>query len=212
MPLIIVVLIIIVVVLNTQGSLKETNRKRREYTNSIRRTNAELELKLINQHIQSGSSLEQAFNLAHSDLARLNFEPCIPQSALSLYEGYAVVYHRYYNVAKFDSDAVRNLREDFKREAKKSDKKFATREEFDQACEAYVYSNLPQTTFEYEQYLRRSIKKLDAVAVGQYISYPGLGTCEVIALDFNTMQHTVRAVSTGKIVKIAIGDKRIIKL
>lgn len=214
MPLIIAVLVIIVVFLSAKGFNKESERKQREYTKSIRKTNAKLELELVKKYVKCGKTLDEAINLTHSDLSLAGFEPCIPRTAYSVDADTSKVsiYPRGHSCQDFDSKAVKSLREDFRRETKKSGTEFSSNTEFEQQCEKYVYDNLPKTNWQYELYLTRAIRKLDAVDVGRFISYPGLGTCEVVALDYEKMQHTVKVVKTGQLTKIAFGDKHIIKL
>lgn len=214
MPLIIAVLVIVVVFLSAKGFNKENDRKQREYTAAIRKTNAELELKLVNKYVNSGKTLDEAVNLMQSDLSLAGFEPCIPRTSYSVDTGSGKVsiYPRGHSYQDFDSKAVKSLREDFRRETKKSGVKFSSRKEFEEQCEKYVYDNLPKTNWQYELYLTRAIRKLDAIDVGKFISYPGLGTCEVVALDYEKMQHTVKVVETGQLTKIAFGDKHIIRL
>ena len=208
MPLIIAVLVIVVVFLSAKGFNKENNRKQREYTASIRRTNAKLECELVKKYVGDGHCLDEAIELVQKDLSANGYEPCIPKSAYRV-SGFNV---DVCDKQRFDSAAVKGLREDFHRDTKKAGIDFSTREEFEQKCEEYIYDNLPKTNWQYERYLDLSMKKIEAVDVGRYISYPGLGTCEVIALDYDKLQHTVKVVKTGKITKIAFGDKHIIRL
>lgn len=215
MPLIIIVLIIIVIFMTAKDGLINNERKRREYTESIRKTNAKLELKLVQQFYNRGENTDdRAIELARAELTNQGFEPCIPRDAFRVdgYDRCIYVYHRSYDYQRFDSHAVRSLNEEFKRQSNKARVSFSSQEEFEQKQEEYVYGNLPQTIAEYEMYLRLSMARLEAVSVGNFLSYPGLGTCEVIALDYDRLQHTVKVVNTGEIKKIAFTDKRIIRL
>lgn len=214
MPLIIVVLVIVVAFLNAKDFKKKTDRKRQGYTAAIRKTNAELELKLVNKYVNSGKTLYEAVNLTQSDLLLAGFEPCIPRTSYSVNTntGEVSIYPRGHSCQDFDSEVVKSLREDFARETSKSGVKFSSREKFEEQCEKYVYDNLPKTNFQYELYLARAISKFDAIDVGKFISYPGLGFCEVVALDYEKMQHTVKVVKTGQLTEIAFGDKHIIRL
>ena len=215
MPLIIVVLIIIVIFINAKDGSINNERKRREYTKSIRKTNAKLELKLVQQFYNRGENTDdRAIELARAELINQGFEPCIPRDAFRVdeYDRCIYVYHQSYNYQRFDSHAVSSLNEDFETQTDKTRIKFASQEEFEQKQEEYVYNNLPKTIAEYQRYLRLSITRSQAIRVGNFLSYPGLGTCEVIALDYDRLQHTVKVIQTGEIRKIAFGDKRIIRL
>ncbi len=210
MPLIIAVLVIIVVFMSAGASGKEADRKRRQYTAAIRKTNAVLEYELVKKYMDDGLSLDEAIESAQSDLLGSGFEPCIPKTDWHqrlTYSEYIVD-----DVERHDSDAVRHLREQFRIETKHSGIKFSDNEEFKKKCNKYVYDNMPETQWQYEQQLVLSRKRLQAVAVGRYISVTGFGTCEVIALDYNKLLHTVKVLKTGQIIKIPFGDKRIIQL
>ena len=213
MPLIIAVLVIVVVLSSCKSFNKENNRTQREYTKAIRRTNAKLEFRLVKKYVKCGKSLDEAVSLTHQDLSLAGFEPCIPRTAYTMNDDTNNVYicPKGISCQDFDSEGVKHLREDFRRETKKSGTKLSSKD-FDLECEKYVYDNLPKTNWQYDRYLSRSIQKLDAIEVGRLISYPGFGTCEVIALDYDKLQHTVKVLKTGKVTKIAFGDKNIIKL
>ena len=214
MPLIIVVLIIIVVFINTKDKTNNNEIKRREYTASIRKTNAKLELELVQQFYRLDQNEDRSIELAKAELINRGFEPCIPRNAyvISSFGNCVYVYGRGYDCRNFDSRAVRSLREDFSIMSNKLRTQFASQEEFEQKQEEYVYNNLPKTISEYKRYLTLSIARLDAIGVGSLLSYPGLGTCEVVALDYKIRQHTVKVLSTGEIKKIPFSDKRIIRL
>lgn len=213
MPLIIAVLIIIVIFMTAKDSTINNERKRRQYTAAIRKTNAKLELKLVQQFYNHGENTkDRAIDLARVELVKRGFEPCIPLDTFRIERGCIYVYHRSYDYQRFDSHAVRGLNEQFKRESREARREFSSQEEFERLQEEYVYSKLPKTIAEYEGHLFLSMERLKAVPVGNFLSYPGWGTCEVIALDYDRLQHTVRVVNTGEIKKIAFADKRIIRL
>ena len=215
MPLIIAVLIIIVIFMSAKDRTINSERKRREYTAAIRKTNTKLELKLVQQFYNRGENTkDRAIELAKAELINQEFEPCIPRDAfrVNAFDHCIYVYDRGYDYRRFDSHAVRSLNEEFKRQADKAGINFASQEEFERKQEEYVYNNLPKTNAEYEGYLQLNMARLKAVRVGNFISYPGLGTCEVIALDYDRLQHTVKVVGTGEVKEIAFTDKRIIRL
>lgn len=213
MPLIIIVLAIIVIFLTARDSNINSQRKQDRYTAEIRKTNAKLEFELVEKfYNQDGCAKDDAIEKAKEELIKLGFEPCIPKSAYRLDSGSICVYGYGYDCQKLDSHAVRSLNKDFKTRADAANIKFASQEEFDKKQEEYVYNNLPKTIEEYEHYLHLSIERSKAVRVGNFLSYPGLGTCEVIALDYDRLQHTVKVISTGEIKQIPFADKRIIRL
>ena len=215
MPLIIVVLVIIVVFLNATGNTKNSERQLRTYTAAIRKTNAKLELKLVQKYYDRGKETEdRAIEQGKAELIELGFEPCIPRNTYRVdsHNKQIYVYHSTYDYQRFDSDAVRSLNADFKRQNEKSRRQFSSNEDFEIAREEYVYKDFPGTISEYKQYQRLSARKLDAISIGSFVSYPGLGTCEVVDLDFELLQQTLKSVKTGETKKVVFGDSKIIEL
>lgn len=218
MLLIIAVLIIIVVLSCAKNSNKELMRRNREYTAAARKTNAKMERDLVDHYMKHGKSFNDAFESARQDMLAAGYEPCIPREAYKPRHWTATLNSgaKYPETSecpdydKYDSQAVKNLRSDYRMQCEKKDVKWSKNDE-----DAYVFSDrLPTTPAQYSVYLDRSIKthQYESVAIGKYISYPGFGTCEVIDLDFEHSMHTVKVLKTGKIKRIPFGDKNITKL
>lgn len=212
MPLIIAVLIVIVIISCVRNSNKELFRRNKEYTASARKTNAEMERGLVDWYMKRGKSFDDAFQLSKEDMQRAGFEPCIPKDAYKLKIGNSdnIETSECYGYERFDSTAVKNLKQDYRNQCRQKGVEWTKEGE----CE-YVYSEkLPVSAAQYAAYLHRqnTTHQHESVAVGKYFSYLGLGTCEVIALDFEHAMHTVKVLSTGEVRQIPFGDKKITKL
>ena len=215
MPLIIIVLIIIVLISWGVGIGKDSERKRKQYKASSRKTNAKMEREVVDKYMKYGKPFNEAFELAQKEMIKNGFEPCIPRDAYkpdlwSSSDGTPPETSECPECEKYDSDAIKHLRTEYyilcdKRKEKR------TREGEDK----YIYGDkLPQTARQYETFLMACQYRgiYDAASVGSYISYSGLGTCEVIDLDVNTSEHIVKVIRTGEIKRISFGDKNITKL
>ena len=218
MPLIIAVLIIIVVVSCARNSNKELKRQNREYTAAARKTNAKMERELVDRYMKYGKSFNEAFDLARKDMISAGYDPCIPRDAYKpkRWNAHPTSGSNHPETSecpdydKYDSQAVQKLRSEYRSQCRQKGVKWSRNDE-----DNYVYSDrLPTTPAQYSAYLNRSVKthQYESVAVGKYISYLGLGTCEVIALDFESAMHTVKVVKTGEIKQIPFGDKNITRL
>ena len=215
MPLIIAVLAIIVVFSWAGNHSKEAERKNKQYTAAIRRTNARQERLQVDKYMKHGKCFDEAFELARSDMLEDGFEPCIPKDAYkprlwSEIDGDPPETSACPKCEDYDSDAVKHLRNDYRTMCSKRKVPYHRDEE-----DAYVYSErFPANVTQYTNYLtaRQHASIYDAVDVGRYISYLGLGTCEVVDLDFSTSSHVVKVVTTGEIRKIRFGDKKITRL
>ena len=215
MPLIIAVLIIIVAVSWAKNSNKELSRQNKEYTAAARKTNAKMERDLVDHYMKHGKSFSDAFESARQDMLSAGYEPCIPREAYKPKRWYAPPTSGIKppetsecpEYEKYDSEAVKHLRDDYRRECRMKGVEWSQKDE-----DAYVYSDkLPTTPAQYSAYLSRLLK-YEAVPVGKYISHTSYGTCEVISLDFEHSMHTVKVVKTGEIKHISFGDKNITKL
>lgn len=215
MPLIIAVLIIIVLFSTAKNQRTLSTKQQRENAAAIRKTNAQLEFDLAKKYVSLGNSIDDAIDLAKADVTAEGYVPCIPKNAFYTFRtspGDLLIYG-YLGADSYNSDAVRTLRDDFTMQMRRTRSPLKEdSDEFERQRNMYVYSNMPKTAFEYEVLRALYMRRLDAVPVGNYITYPGLGTCEVIGLDFNAMKHTVKSLDYGYIRKIAFGDKRIMKL
>lgn len=215
MPLIIAVLIVVVVVSSLRNSSKESKREERIHTANSRKTNAKKERLLVDAHMKAGEPFDRAFELARQDIVKAGFEPCIPKTAYKSCQPIwddlgAVETSECPDFQRYDSNAVRLRREEYKTRCRKAGRKHTEEGE-----EAYVYGDdFPDTAVKYARYLNNYQKthQIDAVPVGRYISYRGIGTCEVTALDFDKAEHEVRVVLTGETKTIPFGDKDITKI
>ena len=219
MPLIIIVLAIIVAISWSINSSKEQYRKNKEYTASARKTNAQMERSLVDKYMKLGKCFDEAFEMAKQDMLEAGFEPCIPRDAYKPRYWSAsdeAFGHKRpetsecYNCEQYDSHAVQMLKSDYRSQCQKRGVAYSKNDE-----DKYVYGDkLPTSAGQYSAYLTRKLKshQHDAVPVGNYISCLGLGTCEIVDLDYESATHIVKVVQSGEIRRIPFGDKRITKL
>ena len=214
MPLIIVILAIIVLFSWANNSSKNSYNQMSEHTASARKTDAETERALVDKYMKSGMLFDDAFEKSRSDMIENGFDPCIPKSAYKeryWHTDLASITSECRDCTKYDSRAVRNLRGDYERECRDRGVPGSKEEE-----RKYIYQSgkLPTSPWQYSEYLsnKKRLHVYDAVPVGKYISYLGVGTCEVIDLDFEKGMHTVKVIKTGAIMHIPFGSNRITKL
>ena len=213
MPLVIAVLVIIVIVLNVRDGNKRAGRQASLYARDGRKTNAALEQKIMDTYMKQGLSADEAFQRSYEDMISLGYEPCIPREAYGKNSSICVMKHRF-NPRDFDSWLVRDRRADITKEwAREHPGENAV--EHEEEIERLVYQNFPTSQGAYIRDVKRRANRAKAVPVGQFIIYPGLGTCEVIAHNWIKDglfggTYTLKVLKTGQIVTfVQIGDSKI---
>jgi hypothetical protein len=213
MPLVFAVLIILVLFLNSSDFNKKRSREMSVYAKDGRKTNATLEQKIMDTYMKHGLSADEAFRKSYEDIIRAGFEPCIPRSAYGSNSSRCVLKHGF-NPKDFDSFLVRDRRNDFTAEWKREhpgQDPWLHRDEI----EELVYKDFPGNEYAYIRDIKRRAMKAQAKPVGTFIIYPGLGTCEILAHNWNKDvatggTYTLRVLKNDKIVGyVKIGDKKI---
>lgn len=209
MPLVIAV-IVIAWIFATSSEKNSKSLEIQEYNQkAMRRTNASLESELANKYYEDGYSKADAVRKSYEDMTKAGYDPCIPIGAYQK-TSYGLVC---YNLTQHDS-VVTNRRRDCARwqwRAAYPDKPCP-----DEWLHEQIYGTpFPKTDSEYCAERDSMSLRQEAMPVGYFFYYPGLGTCEVLKLNLVTKSrgfHEVRVVSTGEIKTIRIGDSRIQRL
>ena len=202
MPLVFAVLIIIAIFVSSSERNKRQESKSARYAVNMRKTNATLEYKLLNKYMEYGFSFEKAFCETYEDMAKAGYEPCIPMNAYEVRKGYAES-RRYPH--EYDSDLVKSRRENIEKKWR-----VPHPNEDSEDIEREIYKDFPKTEFEYELDLKRMTRENTAIPSGEYLIYPGLGTCKVLEVVGNC--YRVKSLSSGDTKYISIDDPKISKI
>ena len=137
------------------------------------------------------------------------YEPCIPRSAYSkntrdVQSSYCL------DPRKYDSFWVQQRRDAIvHRWTKAHPGEPIPYESFD----VEIYQNFPQSEAQYLHDLKVQSVKSQTIPIGEYVIYPGLGTCEVLAHNYDGAwggTYTLKVLSSGKVVSyVKIGDSKI---
>lgn len=209
MPLIIGVVLIIWIFVVVHDKNKDQNRKNANYEKARRKTNAEKERIVLDGYMKQGMTLAEAYEATKAEMIRLGYEPCIPLNAYGtdlygrkeIHTGEETSYLEAES-NRFDSDEVKTR----KRLLEKSGK---------QSTDENVYSGFPNNNVEFEQNLKRQTLQFQSIPVGEWITYPGYGTLEILGYEYSTLNtskgyYKAKVIKTGEIVTtIEIGDKSI---
>lgn len=193
MPLVILVLFIVFLFVSANDSNKKYNREITIREKDKRKTNAKMERKLVDYYMKYGFSFDEAFKKSYEDMVAAGYDPCIPRNAYE--DNYSIHYQSSFCDCpwKYDSSWVKQRKEVY--------------------AEADVYRNFPKNDIEWSIDLKRQSLIKDTIPVGEYLIYPGLGTCEVIDfINLGTVgYYTLKVLSTGEILRntVKIGDPRI---
>lgn len=214
MPLVIIAIIVIALLVHSKESNQRNAQLSGAEEHNRRKTNARLEHSTLDTYMKHGYSFKDAFDQTYKDMIAAGYEPCIPREAYSDNKNGKESSRCRVDVEKYDSFWVQRRREyaweewDQRHPGVK-----ASPEEIDRI----TYDHYPTTKSEYSRDIRRSSMRLKAEPVGSFVTYPGLGTCEVIAHNWigdGTYggTYTLRVLKTGAIVThIRIGDRGIVR-
>ena len=217
MPLIIAVLIIIVAVVCIRDSNKENSKQAAIREKDRRKTNAKLEHRTLDNYMKHGYSFDESFTKTYKDMIDAGYQPCIPRSAYHNREGVessSCGRNGGNDVERYDSFWVQQRRDEAERRWQQLHPGthiiHATQEEID----AMTYDNFPDSEYQYLQDIKRRTARINAEPIGTFIIYPGLGTCEVLAHNWDITgtrgTYTLKVLQTGAIIShIKIGDKQI---
>lgn len=205
MPLIIAFIAIVVLFVSLHDSKKEYNRKSADYAVSMRKTNARLEQETLDRFFRQGMSFNDAYEATLKEIVSLGYDPCIPRDA----------YGKKSKTCAFDKAPSSESETSWVESPEKYDSHLVKMRKKDfNGNDELVYKNFPKTHCEYEIDLKRSSLRAKTIEKGQWITYPGYGTCEVLGYNYSPLgtkgTYKVRVISTGEIVNtIKIGDSKI---
>ncbi len=213
MPLVIAVIIIIGLFVIFKDKSGSQDARAKNEAASRRKTNAKLEQSILDGHMKHGLSFNEAFTATQKDVVSAGYEPCIPKDKYKNPHATTSETSMCDRCEKYDSFIVKTRRSDFNRLYASS---------YDEAerqikCEEYIYNNFPNDSYEYNKWLRHSLFLKKIILPESYITYPFLGTCEIINFHINANgcsgRYEVRVLETGAInTIIPIGDKKITRL
>ena len=226
MPLVIVIVVALAIILwATQGSAEQQKVSRARQHN-MRKTDAHREKIVMTSYLLKGLSFDEAFEATQKHIVELGYEPCIPRNEYDTDIGYEDtngwvddidtlenIYElrlitssstkKKYAVA-YDSEIVKKRREMYRKWNREHPNE-------PQLTDEVLYQNFPKSESEYLADLSSMTFKMGAIPVGSYVTHPGYGTCEVVALNFDPSglsgTYTLKVVQTGQTVNhIRIGD------
>lgn len=209
MPLIIAVVAIIVFFVVSHDNKIDRDRNSANRAKDMRKTNAYLERRVLDSFLRQGMTFEEAYRATMYEMPKRGFEPCIPKDAYGNKDrkyGFSEIIDGETSCVpdpgQFDSYAVKMRREE----------KYGLY--YSGPIDESLYDGFPTTEGEYVRDLKRSSFKIMTVNVGEFITYPNYGTCEVIERNINPITQTsgyyvVLVISTGEIKNIKIGDSKI---
>lgn len=214
MPLVFAVLVIVVLFLNAKDSNKRYNTRASINEVNRRKTNARLEQRTLDTYMKYGYSFDEAFRRSYEDMIAAGYVPCIPRDAYG--ENSSACWSSTgEGPERFDSYWVRSRRDAAKEAWKQANPHANIYQAPDGEIERQVYRNFPTSEAEYLHDLKRVSQKSQALPIGTFIIYPGLGTCEVLSRNWIGDgalggTYTLKVLTTGKIVSnVKIGDERI---
>ena len=209
MPLVFAVVVIIWFFVVCHDKTKEQNRENANYEKSRRKTNAEKERLVLDGYMKQGLTLREAYEAAKKEMIRLGYDPCIPISAYGtdlygwkeIYDGEETSYLQAES-DRFDSDEVKT-------------RKRLLQQNGNRTTDTTVYDNFPTNNYEYVRDLKRQTLQFQSIPVGEWITYPGYGTLEILGYEYSPFNpskgyYKAKVIKTGEIVTtIKIGDKSI---
>lgn len=209
MPLVIAVVAIIVIFVVIKDGNADRDRKNANYELFRRKTNAEKERETLDGFMKQGKTFDEAYSATQAEMCRLGYVPCIPKDAYGtdwagtkeIWGGEETSYIGDPS-GRFDSDAVKT-------------RKRLLLEEGLPLTEENIYANFPSNNVEYEKELKRQTVRFAAIKKGEWFTYPGYGTVEVIGHEYSPLTpghgyYKVKVLQTGEIVTdIKIGDSKI---
>lgn len=209
MPLVFAVVVIVWLFVVCHDKNKEQTRENADYENSRRKTNAEKERLVLDGYMKQGLTLREAYEATQKEMIRLGYDPCIPISAYGtdlygkkeIYDGEETSYLQAES-NRFDSYEVKTRKRLLQQNGR-------------QATDADVYNKFPTNNYEYVQGLKRQTLQFQSIPVGEWITYPGYGTLEILGYEYSPFNpskgyYKAKVIKTGEIVTtIKIGDKSI---
>lgn len=214
MPLVFFVLIVLVIIFNAKDSAVRCARASGSYAKDMRKTNAILEQRIMDDYMKHGLSADEAFKKSYEEIIAAGYEPCIPREAYGENSSWcSKKYKRHFAPEEYDSFLVRDRRKDFREEWCNTHPGEDISPHLEE-IEQLVYQNFPTSIISYKADLNRREKRKAAVPIGKCIIYPGIGTCEVLAHnwigDGSIGYYSLKVIKNGGVIDfVKIGDPRI---
>lgn len=225
MPLVIAVLIFVVILLNGKDANKNNARRSANRAKDSRKTNAELEQRVLDTYLKHGYSFDDAFSQTYQDMIKAGYEPCIPREAYYVTEDEDNVWSsfcsdgraRWTNGIKgrfcpgiYDSDWVKDRQIAVVRSWKANHGEDISSEKLDEL----TYTNFPTSEWAHQRDLNIRANMSKAEPVGTYVTYPGLGTCQVLGYNWidggaSGGVYKLKVLKTGEMKYVKIGDDKI---
>lgn len=220
MPLVFFVLVVIVIFVNISESSKSSARASAVREKNMRKTNARMEVNLVDMYMKYGYSFGDAISAAYEDLAVAGYEPCVPRSAYAdtAYNEQTSKLRPATNRESYDSYNVKSRREQAQSEWKMEHPGKAIDFNAEEEIDRMTYAGFPSTEYEYLRDLKKQSVKINTIPVGEILIYPGLGTCEVVGYTslsegYLNGYYKLKVLSTGEIITyVKIGDKKISRI
>ena len=209
MPLVFAVVVIITIIVVLNDAQKNYNRESANYTKMYRKTNSFLERETLDKFMRQGMTFDEAYLSTMNEMVRLGYEPCIPADAYGQ-EKYRDPFTDgetscVYGAGEYDSFIVKTRRELLYNAKKQNRQKLWNDDR--------IYEDFPVNRFESRQEAERWALKYKTLKKGQYIIYPGYGTCEILDHKYYASgtkgYYKVRIVLTNQIAIVPIGDEKI---
>lgn len=212
MPLVFAFLIVAALLLSYFEGKNKAAKNGAISAKSMRKTNARLEQRILDQHMKCGKSFDESFALTQQEIVSRGFEPCIPRSG---YKGHKrdssdkYINHGDYNTSHcpkledYDSYEVQARWEELYEDWKRKHPNENGGDEFAPSDEE-IYKDFPTTQWEYELGIDQRRLRMKLVPIGEYIILPNHGTCEVVGYNFNSRKtggsYSLKVLHTGQII------------
>lgn len=210
MPLIIIILIITVGLIVVRESDRERARIRNNETAAFRKTNAELELEVMDSFIKKGQSFDESFELTIKKIVGMGYDPCIPKSAYKDYGGSDYCISNVRDPGRYDSDAVKDKIWQYETFKKKMGKFFTDSVTYNE----YVYDNFYKSKFAYSMDPYTHLASI-LWSLNDYVFSNTFGTCEVVGYNVGQLgipySYQLKVLKTGEVINTqCIDDKRFV--
>jgi hypothetical protein len=204
-PLVILVLIVIWIFVSNKESNQKAKRDEVNEAYDLRKTNAKLEQRILDNYMKHGVSFDDAYKKTQDDMVQMGFVPCIPRSGYSKNTD-TVQSSKCTNIESYDSGEVQSRRWDIIFHYQK------THTGHPDDLDEQIYKNFPTNRIEQKYYSKVRKFEYSIIPDGEYIVHPQYGTCEILGHSKETAlsgTYKVQVLNTGKITTLQIGDKQI---
>lgn len=219
MPLVFIVLVILLICVSTSESMKKTSKIMSDREYERRKTNANRERTVLAEYVQQGVPFDDAFKMTYQKMIDEGYDPCIPKNAYKYSrridkDRFGEIELTVWCPERYDSFAVSRRRSlAIKKWERGHPGKHITKAKPEE-IEELIYANFPTNDYEFLKDLDRGGAFFESIPVGGHLVYPGLGTCEVLAIHWNQDEtngfYDLKVLKTGHVVSfVKITDKKI---